>query len=297
MTKRSRQIYVIVAIITWLVALPILWLYASGYRLNVQDFSVDKTGSIQLRTYPRDARIYINDELNSKRTPALIQNLTPDEYAIRIESATGGYWSATVDIKEGTTSDFYDILLLTDSHTPEELPDGYSLDAQKTVTSLPPELQRTLNNNGIDSDADLIEISAEHQLIIDTDGVLYNLQKDGTQYRVSQVASNVISADWDPINSLVVYSTGFEILISDLSSSRTLLRRSSYIPSVLWHPRGGYVVYATNNSISIIEQRLTDSPNTYEVYVGDSVKKLHLDELGNTLYFTDTETAYSLTLF
>ncbi len=78
-------------------------LYAAGYRISKNGFSMQRTGMFIIDSKPEGAKIYIDGEIqkdwpgsifgNKKfiATPAKIKNLLPGEYNVKLELE--GYWS------------------------------------------------------------------------------------------------------------------------------------------------------------------------------------------------------------
>ncbi len=102
---RNRIFYLFIFI--FIVVTIFTSIYASGYRFNFTwPFSYEniliKTGILQIKTEPRDAKIYLEkthknifsnpEKLNGKiTTPNKIKNLLPGEYKLKLELP--GYWS------------------------------------------------------------------------------------------------------------------------------------------------------------------------------------------------------------
>ncbi|MFH0955739.1 MAG: hypothetical protein V1801_00780 [Candidatus Falkowbacteria bacterium] len=103
MTLKVRRILSLIFIILFISIAPAIILYAAGYRLGKNGFSIQRTGMFIIDSKPRGARIFIDGEpqetwsssmLNKKNyitAPAKIKNLLPGEYNLKLE--LDGYWS------------------------------------------------------------------------------------------------------------------------------------------------------------------------------------------------------------
>jgi hypothetical protein len=103
MTLKARRILSLIFIILFLSITPAIMLYAAGYRLGKNGFSIERTGMFIIDSKPRGAKIFIDGQpqeiwsssiFNKKNfiaTPAKIKNLLPGEYDLKLE--LDGYWS------------------------------------------------------------------------------------------------------------------------------------------------------------------------------------------------------------
>ena len=103
MTLRVRRILSFIFIVLFLSITPAIMLYAAGYRLGKNGFSVQRTGMFIIDSKPKGAKVFIDGDpqeawsssmFNKKNfisTPAKIKNLLPGEYNLKIE--LDGYWS------------------------------------------------------------------------------------------------------------------------------------------------------------------------------------------------------------
>jgi len=108
MSRIIRTILFMFFLAVFIVAAPSLVLYAQGWRLNLPlDPSkklIVKTGGIFVKVYPKQAGVYVNDEL-VKQTDfffdsALVENLLPRQYKIQIKKNNYQTWEKTLEVKE-----------------------------------------------------------------------------------------------------------------------------------------------------------------------------------------------------
>lgn len=114
MTLRVRRIIYIILMILFVGSAPVIILYTAGYRWNAKKFSLEKTGIIFVSTAPAKTDIYVNGQRRAETTPALIKNLLPDTYDVRIEA--GGYlpWQKKLEVQSQLTTFINKLTLLKD---------------------------------------------------------------------------------------------------------------------------------------------------------------------------------------
>lgn len=75
---------------------------AKGYRPNLQELSLKGTGLLAVSSYPKQAKVLINDRLSTTTDDTLY--LKPDTYQIEIIKEGFHPWSKQIDIKEELVS-------------------------------------------------------------------------------------------------------------------------------------------------------------------------------------------------
>ncbi|MBU0683545.1 MAG: PEGA domain-containing protein [Candidatus Omnitrophica bacterium] len=91
-------------------------LYAMGYLYKPGgEQGVVKAGLIALASVPSGASIYMNESRYTKKTPTVIYNLLPGEYAIRLELDNHKKWEKKVPVEAEKATVLDKIILLPDS--------------------------------------------------------------------------------------------------------------------------------------------------------------------------------------
>lgn len=90
LSKKSRSTSLIVLLIIFIVAVPFLLAYSSGYRVDFSDFTFEKTGGVFIHSDLSETKVFINDEYVEAGglflKNVLVQNLKSNEiYSIRVE--------------------------------------------------------------------------------------------------------------------------------------------------------------------------------------------------------------------
>lgn len=93
-----RQIFFWSAILTFLIAAPIVVFYTAGYRWNPKKGAIERNGTLIIDTVPVGSRILLNGQEQLKVSPVTIKNLAPGTY--QIDLSLNGYhsWSKTLQM-------------------------------------------------------------------------------------------------------------------------------------------------------------------------------------------------------
>jgi len=98
---KIRQRYFIGLVITFILVVPLLVLYASGYRIS-SDLHIIKTGGINVEVSLSGASFYLDDEFEGTgslfQKSFFIQNLLPDIYTVRIDREGFHDWRKEVQV-------------------------------------------------------------------------------------------------------------------------------------------------------------------------------------------------------
>src|SRR6185295_4991598 len=86
----TRRVIAFVFALLFVVAAPLLLLYAIGYRYSSKTHSFIKTGTFVISTIPEGADIYLNDQKYSSATPSTITSVPPATYELKLEK--NGYY-------------------------------------------------------------------------------------------------------------------------------------------------------------------------------------------------------------
>ncbi len=95
----------------FIILTPIFLFYAGGYRYNFDTGQIEKNGAFYIKSYPRDADIYIDGEKNKNRTPNQITNIKPGRHLIEIKKEKYGSWQKELEVSSGETTFAEDIVL------------------------------------------------------------------------------------------------------------------------------------------------------------------------------------------
>ncbi len=139
--RKHRYAYMIIAIIVFVIAAPLLILYASGYRLD-KTFNFATTGGVNISAQLSGTEIYVNNEL--VRTTSIfqksvfVQNLKPGTYNVSVKKEGYQGWNKTLRVFPETVTDAYSFTLpstLITKEIPAKIPASGSASASTTATT------------------------------------------------------------------------------------------------------------------------------------------------------------------
>lgn len=119
MTKKARTILFLLCFFLFLLIAPLAVLYSQGYRFDFENKALSQTGGIFIKAEPRQAEIYLNDQL-VKRTDfffgsALIENLLPKKYKIEVKKPGYLSWEKNLEVREKEVTEAKEIFLFPEN--------------------------------------------------------------------------------------------------------------------------------------------------------------------------------------
>jgi len=117
MEKRVRTILFFIFLLIFIVIAPLLTLYVQGYRFDFENKKITQTGALFIKTIsPKQAEIYIDNKLIQKTdfffSSALVENLLPKKYNIKVQKQDYYTWEKNLEIKEKQVAEAKNIILL-----------------------------------------------------------------------------------------------------------------------------------------------------------------------------------------
>ncbi len=95
--KKKRLLINIATVVFLIIGTSVAIQFAKGYRPSLENKSLQGTGLLNLTSYPKSARVIINDKLTTVTDDKLY--LTPGNYKVSIEKDGFHTWSKTLPIK------------------------------------------------------------------------------------------------------------------------------------------------------------------------------------------------------
>lgn len=127
MTLNTRRALSVIFILIFIIITPAIMLYAAGYKMSKNGFSIQRTGIFIIDSKPEGAKIYINGKIQEKwpklifgknkfiSTPAKIKNLLPGEYDVKLELDGCWNWQKKLTINPGDSTFAENIYLFKNS--------------------------------------------------------------------------------------------------------------------------------------------------------------------------------------
>lgn len=218
MTMLTRRIITISFVAAFFILAPITLLYTTGFRYNWQKKKVNEVGVLGIKTYPANAEIYLNNELQKNTSPLYLNDLAPNTYSVRVALQDYFPWTKNLEVHNRTSTLAYDITLFKQSK-PQLLVDGninaYAFD-------------RTGEHLAVVRNAQTIEIfSAEGE-------------KQDTLYIASEKNLQQVNISWSVNNSYILVENlalpGSSFVIPT-DKKRPLQTTARLAGALLVHPR------------------------------------------------------------
>lgn len=115
MESKIRNILFFTLCLIFILLAPVLVLYSQGYRFDFENREVTQTGGLFLRIKPRQAKIYLNDELIKETdfffNSAFITNLLPKKYNIKVKKEGYFDWEKNLEIRKKEVTEAENIIL------------------------------------------------------------------------------------------------------------------------------------------------------------------------------------------
>lgn len=127
MKRKTRRIIFWLLVFLFAAATPAIIGYSIGYRFDWETKKIVVTGSLFIKAKPSQARIFLNEKLKKETSmiwnSALISNLKPKNYDIRVEKDGFWPWRKNLSIKPELVTEARNILLFPKEPAMEKLLD------------------------------------------------------------------------------------------------------------------------------------------------------------------------------
>lgn len=225
-----RAVYAVFVII-FLITAPIIVLYTSGYRYNLSNGRIQKTGIIIISSIPKKADIYLNGKkVENKFTPAEIKNVLPGDYEIVLSKEGYHNWQKKLPVYENFTT-FAEKVNLWKFASSTQLSNSTILDWQ------------------ISNDGNSIVLEDSSGLIS-----IFDLN-DNTFSAIETIPANSILEDisWSKDNRKVLIkyakdSTNHLIVSYDINSNKAQNIVNKNYTDIKWSLENDNIIYAKNES-------------------------------------------------
>ena len=179
MEKTLRKITVSIFFILFFILAPLLTAYSLGYRYDFSNGSIQKNGAFYVKSYPRDAEIFVDNKKNRSKTPTQVINVLPGEHELVIEKNNYISWTKKLDVYSGETTFAEDIVLFLENRPKTILGTGsdnllinknkdkYAFldnDYQLLITDI--EQAKVFEINTLDKSYELVDWSSDNQKIL-----------------------------------------------------------------------------------------------------------------------------------
>lgn len=165
-----------------------------GYKFNRQTKRVELTGMMLIKTVPKDADVYLDNEKLNQTTPLRLTKLLPNAYNVRISKNSYTDWEEVVNVESGKASIIEDVYLFNKDRVNLEI----SSDDER-------QFDKKIENN--------IQIINSSEIYIKSGLDLIFITRFSEEVKSAQSIIN---------NKYVMYQVGDKVFISDLTGQNIL---------------------------------------------------------------------------
>jgi len=101
----ARRIFFWLFLTAFIILAPIVVFYSLGYKFNIDLKRFQKTGAISVKTFPKDASVYLDGDKFCESTPCTLRDLLPKIYTVDLEKNGFYSYKISVDVKPSFVSD------------------------------------------------------------------------------------------------------------------------------------------------------------------------------------------------
>ena len=271
MTKKTRTILFLVCLFLFLLIAPSAVFYSQGYRIDFENKKFTQTGAFYFKVLPKSVEVYLNGKLIKKTDfffgTALIENLLPKKYQIKIIKEGYHSWQKNLEIKEKQVTEAKNIVLVPEnpkfvvlSTDEKEINDIlYKLKAEREKNKIerpPALLDETLNTTSS------YQVVRENVFWLSKEQHFYR-KKLQVNTQKELIAQNIKSFEISPDLKKIVYFNNNEVWITFLedelgqpqkkAGDQLLVARfREKIGQVFWYT-SHYLIFNVENKIKIAE--------------------------------------------
>lgn len=279
MTRKTRRFIFYIFLFFFIIFASIIILYAQGYSFDWQKKSPIITGAFYLKSYPKDADIYIDNEYKGK-TNRYIKRLFPEEYDIRISKPNYYSWQKTLEINPKLVTEAKNILLVKKDPLINQITDynvkhfSFSNDKKKIIYL---------------TDKAIKEIDPTKQQVADPGKII----------TYSQFALRLIDLDRGTDNQIypgfLVKGVGFLSSLPDLKNLLEISWSNDNEKVLLSFINNSYYVLDFKNQLKIIDiNNLVKVLSNYKIYNIENL--LFHSYNSDKIYFYSKNNLYSIEL-
>jgi hypothetical protein len=301
MTQRVRKYLFLLFLLIFLIATPLVCLYAAGYKFN-SSFKIQRTGAFNINTKPTNAKIILNDKpqqdffekyffLNQGyiTTPAKLKNVLPGEYIIKLEKDGYWPWQKKLTVEPGQTT-FIEHVSLFKKDLPLLLAEGniknFSLSpnkkmlaaiSDKEVLLAKPDSEEQLSyafgTTTISANNYNISWSSNQEMVL-IDNWIFSVADWQTPIILNKILNETVkNTKWavGGDNNLLYFSTGKTLNVYDLTTKKeTVIIDNGNIIDFMIKENTVYYINREGKFLKLVISRINDKNLINQVDFPDS---------------------------
>lgn len=230
-------------------------LYIAGYRFDDQRNAIVRYSALSVETTPATATVRVDGEILTSRTP-YVGVVAPGRHTVHIEAPGSLQWEKTFSFDPGKAVLLPDVMLFTAT---EETDTNSEFTTQQPLEPvlLAEEHYDLYSNNGFRDLAQVYMLDEQNDAVIDASRNITFIVDDFRSFDMEETITRINSAiehpDWN--RDVLAYATGGELWIYNTSTDTytLLIRQTTPITDLVWHPSGAYVFFSDYYGVHAVE--------------------------------------------
>ncbi len=107
MDRTTRYLFIVLGIVVFVILAPLIVLYISGTRFNLESRDTTATGILVAKTVPTNAKVYV-DGKEEDTTPATVRFLERGDYMVKLEKEGYLPWTKKLSVEPGKVTYTYE---------------------------------------------------------------------------------------------------------------------------------------------------------------------------------------------
>jgi hypothetical protein len=197
----GRATYLFFFLLFFILA-PVFTMYGLGYRYNFDTSQIEKNGAFYVKSFPKGATIFVDEEEMDSDTPTQLTNIKPGKHLLQVRKNKYRTWQKELDVYSGETTFAEDVVLFYQNMTKTWVGNGsetfsvnrnqdkyayVNKDKQLHITDI--EDGRDFNVFTLPEKMTILDWSADNQRLLLTDGNDFYIF-DINQKNLNHISSN-----------------------------------------------------------------------------------------------------------
>ena len=296
-------------VLAFLISAPLVVLYTSGYRYQLNSNKILKTGVLSVSTIPKVASLFIDDKEETARTPVVIDTILPGTHVISLQKDGYIKWSKSLEIFSQSTTFAENVVLFfnepltfissestTTNTEPKQITETLFDGQMIKISSMPDRaILSFIDSSGIskiiaylpEGSYSIVQTSNNFLLLVDEEKERLIVVNPNDQQPILLNTPSKHHA-WQEDRSRLLFSDGFDIQIYNAfnHTKETLIRLSEPIVDLVWYPKGETILYATQTNVVALELDKRGSQNRFYLASLEQILSISLNEKGDVLTVT-----------
>ncbi|MBU1203062.1 PEGA domain-containing protein [Patescibacteria group bacterium] len=229
MEKTLRRLTYSFFFLLFFIIAPLLTVYSLGYRYDFDTGNIEKNGAFYIKSYPRGADIYVDDQKSKRQTPSQVLNIKPGKHKIVVSKNKYVSWQKNLDVSSGETTFAEDIVLFLENR------------------------EKTLLGQG--SDRFLINKQKYQYAYIDENKLIITDVEQGKKFDVFNLEEDFDLVDWSADNQMMLLKNQSEYFYFDINQKTLTPLLLDKIQKILWEENSSTFIYLKDNKLYRKERR------------------------------------------